>query len=134
MVTNADCTIFNKVYDPIKRLDSLVATKVKGVFWEDCKAASMVKLGLEEANAATIYIPFSADFFGKQYVKPKAFKKDAQGNFTLESGDIVVKGLIDFAGSAAQLEKEYDDVILITSIDTMDYGSLEMQHWEVGGK
>ncbi len=68
---------------------------------------------------------------------PKEFEKleYKAGYFTLQEGDRVVKGAIDFeiTGKISDLDKEYE-AFTITSVDTKDFGSLYMRHWEVGAK
>lgn len=128
---NGCCTVFNRVYDKTSRLDKWVGTQINDVFWGDCKAANIIKAGLENADSAMIYIPFDCQ---KQYKKAKAFEESPEGYFTLRPGDLIVKGLVDFEGTDTQIKAKFDDVVTITSVDTMDYGSPDMQHWEVGAK
>lgn len=52
-------------------------------------------------------------------------------------GDYLVKG--DCSGEYGPehpiryLAQEYDDVLTISTVSTRDFGSKEMQHWEIGG-
>lgn len=130
MYTNADCTVFNRMYDPVTRQDHWKATQIRSVFWEDCKAANTIKSGMENSDSAMVFIPFSVS---AGYQKPKEFEKTPSG-WTLRPEDYIVKGLVDYDGSVTKLLDHFDDVIVITSVDTMDYGSPDMQHWEVSGK
>jgi len=134
MRTNTDITIYNRYFDKATRLDKYQRTILYGVFWDERKAVNRLQSGLEDADKVTIIIPFTvaAD---KKYAPPKEFEKleDKTGYFTLQEGDRVVKGAIDFeiTGKVSDLDKEYEAFTII-SVDTKDFGSLHMRHWEVG--
>ncbi len=136
MRTNADITIYNRYFDKATRLDKYQRTVLYGVFWDEVKAVNRVQSGLEDADKVTIIIPFAVTT-DKKYAPPKEFEKleDKAGYFTLQEGDRVVKGAIDFeiTGKVSDLDKEYE-AFTITSVDTKDFGSLHMRHWEVGAK
>lgn len=128
MYTNADCTVFNRLYDPATRQDTWKATQLQGVFWENRKAANVIKSGMKEADSVLIFIPFSMT----GYQPPKEFKRDPVG-WTLRPEDWIVKGHVEYEGPITGLADRFDNVVAITSVDTMDYGSPDMQHWEVSG-
>lgn len=136
MRTNADITIYNKYFDKETRLDKYQRTVLYGVFWDERKAVNRLQSGLEDADKVTIIIPFSVTT-DKKYVPPKAFDRlpDKTGYFTLQEGDRVVRGDINFeiTGKVSDLDKEYE-AYTITSVDTKDFGSPHMRHWEVGAK
>lgn len=136
MRTNADITIYNRYFDKATRLDKYQRTILYGVFWDERKAVNRLQSGLEDADKVTIIIPFTV-ITDKKYVAPKEFEKlqDKSNYFTLQEGDRVVKGAIDFeiTGKISDLDKEYE-AFTITSVDTKDFGSLYMRHWEVGAK
>lgn len=119
MYTNADCTIYHRIYDNASRQERYQRQVLNGVFWEDRKGANVIRSGMEKANQATIYIPFSV------------------GSFVLKPGDRIVRGIVNMeidGSKISALEEAYTDVLTVTSIDRMDYGSQGMQHWEVGGR
>lgn len=136
MRANADITIYNKYFDKASRLDKYQRTVLKGVFFDNKKAVNTIKSGMENADEAMIVIPFSVNS-NKTYKNPIEFQKliDKSNYFTLQEGDRVVKGDIDFeiTGKLSELDKNYD-AYTITSVDTKDFGSLRMRHWEVGAK
>lgn len=131
MNTNADITIYNKYFDKVDRSDAYKKTILYGVFWEDRKGSNVLKSGLTNADAVTIFIPHESH--KTTYQEPTAFK-DNQNGWTLQSGDIIVKGIIDgdFI-SVADLQKRFDHVHMITSVDNLDFGSINMRHFKVGG-
>lgn len=137
MNTNADITLYNKTTGPDG--PSWKRTQIEGVFWEDEKKVSVGDTGLVSADLSVIFIPFEST---EGYLKPNAFRQiENKGrHFTLDNGDILVRGLIDFelTGERGQdektLRKQYDDVMTIVSVNTNDFGSLHMQHWEVAAR
>lgn len=132
MRTNADMTVYNKI---TSTSESWQRTVIYDVAWEYRKAANVIKSGLIEADKAAIYIPWAR---GTNYLKPFAWQALASktGKWTLQAGDIVVKGAVtdEITGgfTISSLIRKYDDVLKITSIDTMDMGSQAMWHWQVG--
>lgn len=129
MLTNADITIFNKYTE--NRETKYKKTYIKNVHWEDTEGFNILQSGLTSVDKSKIYIPFSSC---GQYNTPKKFKNTKEG-FTLQSEDVIVKGFVkeDFI-SIKELEKTYDYVRLVTSVDLRDYGSENMKHFEVGAR
>jgi hypothetical protein len=149
MQTNCDLTIYNKYTDPTTRTEKYQRTVVVAVFWENRKAANIMRSGLLEADAVTVHIPFAR---GTDFVKPIAWQAltTKTGSWTIQVGDVIVKGavtdeitdavtdpkthVVTPAFTMTDLAKKYDDVLTIRTVDTMDYGSQNMWHWEVGAK
>lgn len=132
MRTNTDITIFNRYVQ--NRVVKYKKSYIHNVHWEDRKGANIMQSGLVSSDSSTVFIPFSSV---PEYVKPKEFIEKVQG-ITLQVEDIIVKGLIEEnlenEISIKTLESKYDDVRVITTVDTKDFGSEHMQHWEVGAK
>lgn len=130
MQTNAMITVYNHYIDQKTQEDYYQRTVIGSVFWD---SASLI-----DKEDVTVYIPFAASS-ERQYIEPKAFAalKDKSAYWTLGMEDKIVRGSIDFEPDATQrigdLEQRYDGVITIKRVDTRDYGSKAMQHWEVGG-
>lgn len=134
MRTNSDITIYNKYVDSGEEMYQ--RTVVKDTEWENRAAANKLASGGSiKADTASIYIPFARNH---GYLAPKAWQDDRSGNWTLKTGDFIVKGEVDDEISSvftiSDLKSDYDDVVKITSVDTHDFGSLSMQHWEVNAK
>ena len=119
------------------------------VFLDLSKRTNINKSGLTDADAATLFIPFSTvgkDGAGreKQYVSPKVYDglEDKRGYWTLKDGGqssavecYFVKGQIPAQiESYEDLTRRYDYVYAVTSVDLRDFGSASMQHFQVGGK
>lgn len=137
MITNADMTLYNQIPGPDG--PTWQRTQIRGVFWEDGKKVSVGEAGLVSADLTVIFIPFE---HAAGYLKPVEFQRaeNRAGHFTLNNGDLVVHGLVDFelTGEKGHNEKalrqQYDDVTTIVSVETNNFGSLNMQHWEVTAK
>lgn len=136
MRTNADLTIYNRY---IVSGDAVyIRFVLYGVAWQNVRAVNQLKSGGNiAANKVTVYIP---ELRGGSYLEPKAWLALATktGKWTLKEGDYLVRGAVadDIATSftVTDLKAKYDDVLAISSVDPHLYGSLSMQHWEVGAK
>ena len=131
MRTNCAATIYNKYV--VSGAECYQRTGILSVAWENRKAANVIASGLLAADSATIYIPFSV---GAYYLKPIAWQAAKTGKWTLQIGDVIVKGLVTdeivTGFTMTNLKALHDDVVTIRSVDTMDAGSLSMRHWRVG--
>jgi hypothetical protein len=144
MRTNADITIYNKYIS--SGAEKYQRAAVVAVAWENRKARNVLATGGDiAANQATIYIPWAR---GTDYIGPKAWQALSvkTGKWTLQNGDIVVRGVIadeihdavvsppSAAFTPTMLKAKYDDVLTISSVDTMNGGSVGMWHWQIGAK
>ena len=116
--TNTDCTLYKK--SVVSGAETWTRQVIEDVFWENRKAANVNRSGLLEADSVAIYIPF------------------ARGSISIKPGDFVVKGSVsdEISGSftITDLKAKYADVVRVRSVDTMDYGSAHMQHWQIGAE
>lgn len=143
-------TIYNVVQeiDPttLDEVEKVYTTILRGVMLQASKGANVRESGLEGADAANLYIPFAAEAVdgntgaAKTYAKPQEFVKatDRSGLWTLSydgnGGEtLFIKGEFVFNGANLNVVRYHDDCYNVTKVDAMDYGSPDMQHWEVGG-
>ena len=112
MIPNADCTVFTQKYDPATRKNSWVATVIRGVFWQGSIGSRLGENGRREDNETVIFIPFST------YL-----------NAEIKSEDKIYKGAADVTTPIG-----LEGALTVTGVDTFDYGSADMQHWEVTAK
>lgn len=132
MTTNTSMSVFNKYTDEEKNV-RFKKHLIDNVFWDDSKSVNL-NLGYENADEVNVYIPKSQnDLSG--YVEPKQYKGES-GTWTLENGDIIVKGNVDEEeiSMIKELTKKYDNTFTITLVDDKDFGSSNMQHFEIKGK
>lgn len=118
MKTNADITIYSKSINPTTRTEQWASSQVRDVFWEEAKAANVIKSGLLEADRVTVYIPM------------------LRGQLSIRPGDVLVRGLVtDVIGSAftiTDLVAKYPASATVKSVDKLDRGSLHLQHYQIG--
>lgn len=143
-------TIYNIVQetDPttLDEVEKVYTTILRGVMLQASKGVNVRESGLEGADAANLYIPFAAEAVdgntgaAKTYAKPQEFVKatDRSGLWTLSydgnGGEtLFIKGEFVFNGANLNVVRYHDDCYNVTKVDAMDYGSPDMQHWEVGG-
>ena len=122
MITNADITILNRVYDPEERLDKWKATFIENVsFYSDTKV-NLDSNGLTTADVYKMRIP---DYNG--YV-PAGEYIGEEGTWTLQIDDYIVKGKLD---KDVTRPAELDDKIRIKSFSDNRRGMLP--HLRIGG-
>ena len=138
MRTNTAATLYNVYYNIATKANLYKRTVLPAVEWENRKASNVLRTGGNiAADIASIFIPITPSV---DYLAPKAWLAlvDKSGNFTLQEGDILVKGEVADELSAAflptALKAKYDDVLTISSVDTFDFGSASLHHWKVGVK
>ena len=130
-----------------------------GVFLDLSKRSNINRSGLADADAATLFIPFSVKAYVyakaetglagktkhfKTYLTPEAYAAltDKNDHWTLFDGGessgadcFFIKGIIDEEGiSYAEALKKYDFVYHVSTVDFRDFGRKRMQHWQVGGR
>lgn len=130
MITNTPMTVYNKYVE--SRAEKYQRTVLSAVLWDSSAATIKRRSADMQANKAVIAIPFSV---GTAYLEPKAWLASKTGKWTLQDGDIVVRGnvtdeiTIGFTVSA--LRTKYDNVLEIVSVARMDQGSPNTHHWEI---
>lgn len=139
MLINSDLTLYNKYIDPTTRTEKYQRAEIIGVTWQGRKAANGLHSGLFASNSVSVFIPFARN---ANYVQPIAWQAlvTKTEKWTLQDGDVIVKGLVSDEITASpvftmtNLKAKYDNVLVITSVDMMDMGSADMQHWQIGAK
>ena len=92
---NETITVFNQRYDADLGDNVLIPTTITGTSWFGTAAEAVdAEGGLKEASKIIIRIPASANAGGKAYADPLTWKnaEDASGLWTLQGGDLIVKG------------------------------------------
>ena len=124
-------------------------TVIKGVLMDESRGTNIAKSGLSDADTVTLFIPFSAKAVDgvagveRTYLPPKAFYSSTSKDehWTLDTGgqssgvaSFFVKGRVVDSGSYSSLRSRYDAVYNVSSVDIRDFGTPDMQHFQVGGK
>lgn len=119
-------------------------TILTGVLLDASKAVNVNESGLVGADAVNLYIPFSVSATDGETGGTKAYLPynryrildDVSGYWTLTTDEtcFFVKGeVVEKGADFSSINRQYDDVYRVTKIDTKDFGTEDMQHWEVGG-
>lgn len=140
------------VYNSVKETDPstfreethLYVTILRGVMLQASKGVNVRESGLEGADSVNLYIPFGVEAVDgttgkpKTYTGPQAFYNaaDKSGLWTLSvngNGGLTffVKG--EFVTDKEDVAMAQDGCYNVTKVDEKDFGSVDMQHWEVGG-
>ncbi|HAT4162276.1 TPA: hypothetical protein I9Z77_001716 [Clostridium perfringens] len=138
-------TLFNSVYNPDTEHTEYKRTYLYNVDWQAGKKISEDEKGIISHDLITCFIPFSTDSSNnKSYKTPGEFIRltleETEKYFTIKKGDFIVKGIIDFEltdykrGQCIKDLMKFYEVGTIISIDTNDFGSEYLQHWEVQAK
>lgn len=128
------CTVYNRYREG--KEDIWQRTVLESIFWDNVRSLNSRTGAVDHEDSAVIIIPAVNR---KGYLSPKEYVKveDKAGYWTLQPGDKIVFGAIDFeideTHRLAELEKDYDDVLNITRVDRRIFGST-LDHWEVGAK
>lgn len=124
-------TIYNKITN--NKEDKYYKFILNGVLWYGSDNFQINGKGLENSNEISILIPVESL---NQYKTPKEYKTLSESlkkdYFTLNKGDLVVKGESDDITSIKEL-KNYDDVITITKINDYLFNT-DIDSILIGGK
>lgn len=139
MLANADITIYNKWYNRAARSDEWHRTQILGVEWYGGQAVTVSDKGLQTADTYTVRIPAASAPSGRAFALPKDWAAASSGNlaqfWTLQAGDIVVRGLVDDdIDKATDVTGKYSECFAVTGWRDNRRGSPPVQHWRVDGK
>ena len=102
-------------------------TVVGEVMWQAQKVANTAKSGLVDSDKAIVWVPF---------VTTDGTNRSA--NLTFKAGDYLVPGEVSDAISTSftptMLLAKYPRTVQVRTVDVKDYGSLALQHIQIGGK
>ncbi len=113
--------------------------------WQECKAANVLKSGMQNADGIVIYIPSNALVLApNNFLFPSdSLFLNADISPLCPSQDIIIKGECNFtfdnsndrsvSESLKQLRNKYD-IHTVMSIDRLLYGPADMQHIKVSAR
>lgn len=146
MYTPHTVTLINVVENDDFSTD-YVATVLKGVFLDTTNAGNVANNGANSNASVSLFVPFSVDAHSltgrrKAFLPPRAFRGcDTSSFWTLSShGEssavpcFFVKGIVEGISDYNEMREKYDFVYDVASVRTLDFGSPDMQHWQVMGK
>ena len=128
--------------------DELHLTILRGVMVQDLERRAVLQAGDYDSSYTKIFIPFGVDARNADgepvtYLPPKQYAKSHEPlqHWTLQAdgeeagrSSFFVRGEIPAACSLAEARESYDNVIIVTSVSTRDYGQPGMQHFEVSSR
>lgn len=119
---NQDITIVNK----LNTNASYKATPIKGFYSSD-EGIKINNTSLVKSDSVIARILLSEE----GYVTPKQF--NGSNGWTLRKDDYIVKGIVNQVTNIAEL-KDNNECMKITKVSVKDYGSIDMQHFEISGE
>lgn len=128
MTTNTKMTIYNKYLDPFTHKVIYKKHLIENVFWDDSLGIN-TNMGHENADKVNVYIPYDKNDL-TNYKSPKAYNGEG---WTLQNGDFMVKGEIDLDNIFGIKDLSQYDAFVMTICDNKDFGSPNMQHFEIRG-
>lgn len=129
MPTNTNMCVFNKYIEPFTKNITYKKHVFENVFWDDIEAV-ILSSGFNTDDKVDVFIPFDKNDLS-EYKEPKKYNGTG---WTLREGDFIIKGDV--------VETEVDGIKDLSSYETFeitewskkDFGSYNMQHFEVRGK
>lgn len=131
MIFSDTITVYNKIPQQGRTPEQLRRTVVTAVFWDSTCGAVFGKSGKSDSDSITVMIPDMAELL------PAAewFRDGCpEGKFALSPGDIIARGEWGDISSAAELERQHAEKLIITAVRDCRFGSVSLKHWEVSGK
>ena len=128
MMTNTKMTIYNKYVNTSTHQTSYRKHIIDNVFWDDSLGINL-NMGYENADKVDIYIPFDKNNLN-DYVEPINYNGTG---WTIQNGDFIIKGETNINEITGIKDLSNYEVFTITVCDTKDFGSSNMQHFEIRG-
>ena len=132
MTTNTSMSVFNRTKtDEVSSTKSVRYKKhvVENVFWDSIQEITN-STGFEKNNKVDVFIPFDKNDMS-EYVEPKQYNGTG---WTLRKGDFIIKGDVEETEVDGIKDLSAYEVFEITTVDVKDFGSYNMQHFEIKGK
>lgn len=123
---NQDITIVNKWFNTVTKRPEYRTHSLKG-FYSSNNGIGINGVDLVKNDGFVARILMSED----GYVSPSAFQSNPIG-WTLQKDDYVVKGIVSNITSLNDLDNL--EHFKITNFAIKDYGSTDMQHYEISGE
>jgi hypothetical protein len=128
MTTNTNMSIFNKYTEPFTHNVVFKKHLIDYVFWDDTKAVKQND-GYDKDNKINVYVPKDINNLS-EYIKAKNYNGTG---WTIQDGDFIIKGDIPIEEVSGIKELSQYETFIIKSFSDKDYGSENMQHFEIKG-
>ena len=127
-MTNTNMTIYNKYINPLTHKKTYKKHLIDNVFWDDSLGVNL-NMGYENADKVNVYIPYNKNNLSN-YKTPKAYNGEG---WTLQNGDFMVRGNVNLDEIDGIKELSNYEAFTMTVCDNKDFGSSNMQHFEIRG-
>ena len=131
-------TVYNARVDPAKRAEVYAPTVLRGVSWRAEQASGVTDGALRAANVFILRVPEGVDAGGKRWAEPADYRAaaDAGGLWTLQKGDVIVRGAAAADGQTpAALRERYGPENVLTVLGVADNRrGTRGKHWRVTGE
>lgn len=126
-------TLYNSVYNKSTGDNEYYPTVFENVEVQKTQGANISETGLSNTDKAKLFIKM--ENLPKPYLRPKEWSKETDKSklFTLTpnaSDFFVIGNIVDTSKDYEEMDKVYDDVYKITTVDVYDK---VIPHFEVGG-
>lgn len=128
MMTNTNMSVYNKYVDPFTHKTIYKKHLIDNVFWDD-SLGSNLNMGYENADKVNVYIPYDKNDLS-EYKSPKEYNGIG---WTLKNEDYMVKGDVEIEEVESIKELSNYEIFKMTVNDNKDFGSPNMQHFELRG-
>lgn len=128
MMTNTNMSVYNKYVDPFTHETIYKKHLIDNVFWDD-SLGSNLNMGYENADKVNVYIPYDKNDLS-EYKPPKEYNGIG---WTLKNEDYMIKGNVDIEEVESIKELSNYEIFKMTVNDNKDFGSPNMQHFELRG-
>lgn len=122
-----DITVVNKWFNKETNKNEYKISHVKG-FWSSNQGIKISNTELLKSDGLKAMILFSE----QGYVEPRYYQGKAK-TWTLQNDDYLAKGIIEKVTTIADTKANYE-CMKITNVAKKDYGSFDMQHFEISGE
>lgn len=142
-------TVYNVLEDEKTGLPTFNITILRGVFLDISKGSNVMKSGILDADSATLHIPMGIKAVNaltgeeQKFIGGKEYERlnDVSRFWTLRTSGgtsaqecFFVKGEVAEQSEYQSMRARHDFVYDVSSVDTRDFGSKNLWHWEVGGR
>lgn len=127
VVFDKDITVINKWFNPLNKRNEYKIHHLKG-FWSSNEGISISNTQLIKNDGLIVRILMSEE----GYIKAKNYKGE-ENTWTLQNDDYLVKGIVEEVNTITKLKENYE-CMKIVDFSIKDYGSLDMQHYEIKGE
>lgn len=128
MMTNTKMSVFNKYTDTFTKAVVFKKHVIDNVFWDDSNGVNLDH-GYDKADKVNVYIPKDKNDIS-EYVNAKQYNGNG---WTLNNGDFIIKGEVAENEVSGIKQLSAYEVFTITMVDDKDFGSSNMQHFEIRG-